>query len=176
MADGGTERGAAKSAHDGVLAEHRVRETAKKLTYSAFFDIIGAMKEQKQETRTTETITISRVEYDMLMELKVQNKWLMEQLRLLRKKRFSASSEQTKEHLDGQLSLLLMRQRFILPHLGRRESPKIAAHNQKKSGSVKDVVPDSIVEVVEHRLSEEERVYLQCGELMREIGTAIRET
>ena len=61
------------------------------------------MKEQKQETRTTETITISRAEYE---ELKSQNEWLMEQLRLLKKKQFGASSEQTKEPLDGQMSLL----------------------------------------------------------------------
>ena len=35
-----------------------------------------------------------------------QYRWLMEQLRLLKKKQFGASSEQTKEQLDGQLSLL----------------------------------------------------------------------
>ena len=32
------------------------------------------------------------------------------------------------------------------------------------------------VEVVEHRLSEGERVCPQCGERMREIGTEVRET
>ena len=38
-------------------------------------------------------------------------------------------------------------------------------------------MPDNIpVEVVEHRLSEEERVCPQCGERMREIGTEVRET
>jgi len=94
------------------------------------------MKEQKSGTRTTETITISRAEYDakeaQIAELKSQNEWLMEQLRLLKK---------------------------------------------KQSGSVKDVAPDNIpVEVVEHRLSEEERVCPQCGEVMREIGTEVRET
>ncbi len=68
------------------------------------------MKGQKVERRTTETITISRVEYDSLKgenaELSQKVDWLMEQLRLLRKKRFGAPSEQTKEQLDGQLSLL----------------------------------------------------------------------
>lgn len=38
-------------------------------------------------------------------------------------------------------------------------------------------MPDNIpVEVVEHRLSEEERVCPQCGEPMREIGTEVRKT
>ena len=66
------------------------------------------MKEQTQETRNTGTITISRAEYDaqkaQLAELKSQNEWLMEQLCLLKKKQFGASSEQTKEPLDGQMS------------------------------------------------------------------------
>ena len=61
------------------------------------------MKEQNRETRNTKTITISRAEYE---ELKSQNEWLMEQLRLLKKKQFGASSEQTKEPLEGQMSLL----------------------------------------------------------------------
>ena len=61
------------------------------------YGIIEAMKEQTQETRTTETITISRAEYE---QLKSQNEWLMEQLRLLKKKQFGASSEQSKEQLD----------------------------------------------------------------------------
>ena len=47
------------------------------------------------------TITISRAEYDakeaQIAELKSQNEWLMEQLRLLKKKQFGTSSEQTKE-------------------------------------------------------------------------------
>ena len=64
------------------------------------------MKEQKNETRTAEMVTISRAEYDALMELKNQNEWLMEQLRLLKKKQFGSSSERTAEQLDGQLSLL----------------------------------------------------------------------
>ena len=68
--------------------------------------IIKAMKEQRQETRNTGTITISRAEYDAFMEAKSQNEWLREQLRLLKKKQFGASSEQTKEPLDGQMSLL----------------------------------------------------------------------
>ena len=35
-----------------------------------------------------------------------QYRWLMEQLRLLRKKQFGASSEQSTGQLDGQMSLL----------------------------------------------------------------------
>ena len=132
------------------------------------------MREQQQGTRTTETITISRAEYE---ELKSQNEWLMEQLRLMKKKQFGASSEQTREQLDGQMSLLFNEAEAYAAPPGAEKATQVAAHTRKKSGSVKDVVPDNIpVEVVEHHLSEEERVCPQCGELMREIGTEVRET
>ncbi len=139
------------------------------------------MKEQKVETRTTETITISRAEYDaqkaQIAELKSQNEWLMEQLRLLRKKRFGASSEQTKEQLDGQLSLLFNEAEAHAVPPQVEKTTQVAAHTRKKSGSVKDVVPDNIpVEVVEHHLSGEELECPQCGEAMREIGSEVRET
>ena len=132
------------------------------------------MKAQRNETNAVETITISRAEYE---ELKSQNEWLMEQLRLLRKKQFGASSEQTKEHLDGQLSLLFNEAEAYAAPPGVQKTTQVAAHTRKQSGSVKDVVPDNIpVEIVQHRLLEEERVCPQCGELMREIGTEVRET
>ena len=111
------------------------------------------------------------------MEAKSQNEWLMEQLRLLKKKQFVASSEQTKEPLEGQVSLLFNEAEAYTAPPGPRKTTQVAAHTRKQSGSVKDVAPDNIpVEVVEHRLSEEDRVCPQCGELMREIGTEARET
>ena len=132
------------------------------------------MKELRNETNTVETITISRAEYE---ELKGQNEWLMEQLRLLRKKQFGTSSEQSKAQLDGQLSLLFNEAETYAALPGVQKTTQVAAHTRKQSGSVKDVVPDNIpVEVVEHRLSEDERVCPQCGELMQEIGTEVRET
>ena len=135
-------------------------------------------------TRDTETITISRAEYEGLQaqkeqisELSQKVDWLMEQLRVLRKKQFGASSEQTKEQLDGQLSLLFNETEAYTAPPGAKKTTQAAAHTRKRSGRVRDVVPDNIsVEVVEHRLSEEERICPQCGELMREIGTEVRET
>ena len=139
------------------------------------------MEEQITGTRTTETVTISRAEYDakeaQIAELNQRVDWLMEQLRLLKKKQFGASSEQTKEELDGQLSLLFNEAEAYAAPPGRQKTTQVAAHTRKQSGSVRDVVPENIpVEVVEHRLSEEERVCPQCGETMREIGKEVRET
>lgn len=139
------------------------------------------MKKPRNETNAVETITISRAEYDaqkeQIAELNQKVDWLMEQLRLLRKKQFGTSSEQTKEQLDGQLSLLFNEAEAYAAPPGVQKTTQVAAHTRKQSGSVKDVVPDNIpVEVVEHRLSEDERVCPQCGELMKEIGTEVRET
>ena len=47
-------------------------------------------------TRTTEMVTISRAEYE---DLKAQNQWLMEQLRLIRKKQFGYTSEKASEYM-----------------------------------------------------------------------------
>ena len=109
------------------------------------------MKEQKNETGTAEMITISRAEYDALMELKNQNEWLMEQLRLLKKKQFGSSSERTAEQLDGQLSLLFNEAEAYAAPPAPKKVTQVAAHTRKQSGSVKDVVPENIpVEVIEH--------------------------
>ena len=138
------------------------------------------MKEQNNETRTTEMITISRAEYDAqkarITELENQVEWFMEQLRLLKKK-FGASSEQAKEQLGGQMSFLFNEVEAYAAPSGPKKVTHVAAHTRKQSGSVRDVVPEDIpVEVVEHRLSEEDRVCPQCGETMQEIGKEVRET
>jgi len=66
-------------------------------------------KLEENGTRTTEMVTISRAEYEAqkaeLTELKNQNDWLLEQLRLAWKKRFGASSEKVQEELVDQLRL-----------------------------------------------------------------------
>ena len=58
--------------------------------------IIKVMKDQKRETSATEMIMISRAEYDaqkeQIAKLFQKVNWLMEQLRLLKKKQFGPSS------------------------------------------------------------------------------------
>ena len=83
-------------------------------------------------------------EYDALMEEKSQNEWLMEQLRLLKKKQSGASSEQTKEPLDGQMSLLFNEVEAYTAPPGPQKTTQVPAHTRKQSGSVKDAVPDNI--------------------------------
>ena len=143
--------------------------------------IIEVMEEKNYGTIRTEMIESLRAENKALKdenaELSQKVEWLMVQLRLLKKKQFGASSEQSKGQLDGQLSFLFNEAEAYAAPPGPQKTTQVAAHTRKRFGSAKDVVPETIpVEGVEHRLSEEERVCPQCGELMREIGTEVRET
>ena len=134
-------------------------------------------KLEETGTRTTETVTISRAEYDSFMELKSQNEWLLEQLRLANKRRFGTSSEKVQEELMGQLSLMLNEAEAYAAPPGTKVT-EVAAHiRQKRSPRLEEVLPENVpVEVVEHRLSEEERECPVCGAAMAEIGKEVRRT
>ena len=104
----------------------------------------------------------------------------MEQFRLSQNRRFGASSEGSSEEVLDQLSLLFNEAEVtaVVEEKEPEEKPEVRAHARKKrSGSVRDVVPDNIeVEEVRHELPEEERVCPECGETMQPIGTKVRET
>lgn len=128
------------------------------------------------ETSNAETVTISRTEYE---ELKAQNQWLLEQLRVIKSKQFGSSSEKASEEIYGQLSLLFNEPEVCAEECLKTEEPSIEvqAHSRKrKSGSARDILPQN-VEVVEtrHTLPEEERTCPQCGETMQPIGVEVQE-
>jgi len=122
-------------------------------------------------------VTISRAEYE---DLKAQNQWLMEQLRLIRKKQFGASSEKASEEVLEQLSLLFNEAEVYAAEEQKEEDApvvEVRPHTRKKSGSVRDIVPANIpVQVVEHRIPEAELSCPQCGEQMTVIGKEVRES
>ena len=148
--------------------------------------------EDKSVPDTTKTVTISIEEYealqgacDALQELKAENarlnqqvQWLLEGIRLSRKKLFGASSE--KSSAAEQLSFLFNEAEVYEDQSAEQEEEtvSVAAHERKRrSGSVKDVLPENVpVDVVEHRLSEEERICEECGTVMEEIGKEVRRT
>ena len=53
-----------------------------------------------------DTVTISRAEYEGLKALEQQNRWLMEQLGLVRKRQFGTISEKASAEVMEQMSLL----------------------------------------------------------------------
>ena len=137
-------------------------------------------------TSNTDMVTIPRAEYDAdkayISELENKNQWLMEQLRLLKKKAYGASSEKASEEVYEQLSLLFNEAEAFVDAEAREEAKtpavEVKAHTRaKKSGSVRDIVPEDIsVEVVEHHLSDEELACPQCGSQMAAIGKEVKET
>ena len=126
---------------------------------------------------------IPRAEYEALKaensELTQKLNWLMEQVRLARKKLYGVSSEQTKEELEGQLRLMFDEAEVWRP---AKEPPaeetKVAAHTrQKRSSRLEEVLPENVpVEVVEHRTPASERTCPECGTTMEEIGREVRRT
>jgi transposase len=131
------------------------------------------------ETRNTEMVSIPRAEYEYLQ---AQVQWLMEQLRLLKKRAYGASSEKASEEVYEQLSLLFNEaEAFEDAEAGeaaKAPAVEVKAYTRtKKSGNVRDIVPKDIpVEVVEHHLSDEELACPQCGSQMTAIGKEVKET
>lgn len=159
-------------------------------------------KTNEPTTSNTEMVTISRAEYDRFQSLEttllqktqeltaalsqktqeltaalLQNDWLLEQLKLSKKKLFGKSSEQAGEAVMDQLSLVFNEAEAI-DAKSMEEVPsetKVKAHARKRrSGSIEDVIPEGLpVERVEHRLPEAEQLCPVCGTEMVEIGTEI---
>jgi len=103
---------------------------------------------------------------------------LTEAIRLARQKRFGASSERTAEDAMEQLSLLFNEAEVYADQEAKEadDSVVVAAHKRhKKHEYTLDELPEDIpVEVVEHRLPEEELVCPACGSTMTEIGKEVR--
>ena len=131
--------------------------------------------EKNTAASAREMVTISRAEYE---ELKLQNQWLLEQLGLAKKRQFGVSSERLQEGLMDQLSLMANEAEAYAYGTKNATAEQVAvkAHARKRqSGNVLDIVPEGTpTEVVEHRLSEEERTCDTCGAVMEEIGKEVR--
>ena len=148
-------------------------------------------------------VTISRAEYERLQQekarnakleaklaareqeqaqvitsLTLQNEWLLEQLKLSKKKLFGRSSEQAEQMVMDQLSLTyneLEAYIFGMNSAGKAPAAVKAHERKRQSGNVLDVVPEGTpTEVVEHRLPENERICAACGSKLVEIGKEVR--
>ena len=140
-----------------------------------------------QTSNTAEMVTISRAEYERFQKqsqvitgLTLQNEWLLEQLKLSKKKLFGRSSEQAEQMVMEQLSFTYNEEEaYASGTKAAAEKPvAVKAHERKRqSGNVLDVVPEGTrTEVVEHRLPENERICSACGSELVEIGKDVRRT
>ena len=142
---------------------------------------------EMQTSNTAEMVTISRAEYERFQEqaqvitsLTLQNEWLLEQLKLSKKKLFGRSSEQAEQMVMEQLSFTYNEEEaYASGTKAAAEKPvAVKAHERKRqSGNVLDVVPEGTpTEVVEHRLSENELTCSARGNKLVEIGKEVRRT
>ena len=155
------------------------------------------MENESKMTRTTETETISRAEYEALLQeynnlkqkiggleqevesLDSMNKWLTEQLESLKKQRFGSKSEKTSEEVNGQTMLFDEPEVYAYIEEVSRKTTVVAAHERvkKEHAFMLDKLPENAeVEIEEHRLNEEERTCPTCGEMMDEIGKDVTRT
>ena len=95
----------------------------------------------------------------VITSLTLQNEWLLEQLKLSKKKLFGRSSEQAEQMVMEQLSLTYneLEAYAFGTKAATEKQITVKAHERKRqSGNVLDVVPEGTpTEVVEHRLPEE---------------------
>lgn len=128
-----------------------------------------------------QTVTISKAEYEEFQALKVENAdlqqridFLMQQMRLARRRRFGSSSE--KSEYD-QLSLFDEAEVYADEKAPEPQVSEVKSHYRKKAAQIKEKLPEDLpVEIVEHTLSEEEQSCRACGHTLHVIGKNVRET
>ena len=134
-----------------------------------------AEQNQKLAARTAELTEENQKMAAELAQALLKNRWLMEQLKLNKRKLFGSSSEQLDQLVMEQFAHL-----FNEAEAWDADSVEAAKKGEKKkprkrrSGSIDDVIPKGTpVEVVEHPLPENERVCGTCGSELVEIGVEI---
>jgi len=129
-------------------------------------------------TSTTETVTISRAEYEELKQtnehLANMNNWLREQLENLKKNAFGSKHEGASDEVIGQMLLFDEPEAYAFLEEIRNRTTSVAAHErvvEKERVFLLDRLPENAEVVVEvHELHPEERVCPECGAVMDEIG------
>ena len=140
--------------------------------------------ETASTTRTTETVTISRAEYDRLEKenqwLSGRVRWLEEQLKVLAKGHFGSRHETALDEVIGQMAILF-NEPEAYAHLEETGETAAAVPEQKpekkKRIFVLDKLPENAeVEVEKHELSETERTCPVCGAVMEPVGEEVVRT
>ena len=130
--------------------------------------------------KSSDTVTISKAEYESFKSLKEhcaqlesELKWLKEQLLINKKKAFGSSSERLDDLYQG-ISLLFNEAELIEDIDEKPAETTVKEHTRKKKTGCFDKLPENIeTYTVEHELSEEQRKCPECGEEMEVIGKKV---
>ena len=144
-------------------------------------------------TSNQEMVTISRAEYEAMqanlarqnqqLEAKseelsqalLQNQWLMEQLKLNKRKLFGSSSEVLDQMVMEKFACLFNEaEAWDADSLTPAKKGEKKGSRKRRSGSIDDVIPEGTrVEIVEHPLPENERFCAACGSELTVIGMEV---
>lgn len=124
-----------------------------------------------------ETVTIPKEEYDALKadvaHLSGQVQYLLEQVRLGRKREFGTSSEKSEYDLE-QVNLFNEAEVFAEPIAAERSLCEVEKHYRKKRRELPSQLPENVpVEVVEHRLPDEEQACPACASSLHVMGKKV---
>ena len=102
-------------------------------------------------------------------ELHKQLSWLIEQLKLGKKREFGASSEKS-EYDFAQLMIFNEAEYFAKPEIVEPKIAIIKEHRRKTRLTTDKLPPDIPIEIVEHTLCESEKVCPECDDPLHRIG------
>jgi transposase len=107
-------------------------------------------------------------------QLKQQNQWLLDQLKLARKRQFGPSSEKSVLEVGEQLGLFNEAEQLADE---QAETKEVKAHTRRVAGKIGlDKLPDDLpVEIIEHNLPADQKCCPDCGSAMHVMGREVRE-
>ena len=122
------------------------------------------------DMKTEETVTIAKAEYE---SLKQQIAWLMEQLKLSKRRQFGVSSEKS-EH--EQLSIFNEAETAADPSVAEPDLEEVKAYRRKKTRTAAErLPPDMPVEIIEYEIPQRERICPECGGALHVMARETRE-
>lgn len=157
----------------------------------AFYPAFWYNKSMKNDTApitgTTESMTISRAEYEKLKSLEAENaklaarnRWLEEQLAVLNRNHFGSKHETASDEVIGQMMLFDEAETYAYLEEIRQQTATVAEHKRavktEKIFLLEKLPENTEVETELHELSEEERVCSVCGRVMEPVGTEVVRT
>lgn len=105
-------------------------------------------------------------------QLEAENQWLKEQFKLAKHRQFGASSEKIDALVQTELCF---NEAEATSDAAPIEPAKISVRKPKSTGHREKMLEDLPVEVVEHKLTEDDQVCKVCGGHLHEMSTQVRE-
>lgn len=154
-----------------IYSENIRCKYAEKLDSMRVFWYNLLMKRQLDQTENLiKTIETLRTENE---QLKQQVQWLLEQFRLSKNKQFGASSEQS---LSNQISFFNEAEATADLKEPETDLTEVKTHYRKRTRLTTDKLPEDLpVEIIEHKIPEEELDCSECGYEMHTMGKETRE-